>query len=349
MNIYIYGTNDFREEMHSVLDHSNINLKIDDYGLIIDIHTLEELKTTIENFPDYIYLIDESRIIKNNYLKFLKNKDSIEHSFLIEHGIEDIHIEDLSDIPKHINERINIIEANKSFNNTNEDIQESIIDIVEEAYEYVDVLENLKENNYFDENINIYEEKIEDVNTKEKSENIKEIESAIKEIDDKDNDLNLFMNNFDEMNSQKTEDFTRNEVNVFLEEIDKSIEDVNEEDNFRDILNNFELEIDEDKTMNDFDIIDNKNNIEEKRDFMEGVRMGNDYTSLDEINENDILNALSDEVNETASVPSTGSIKKEDNSIDTIKLDSSNVSDISELISKLLNNKTLEITIKVKN
>ncbi|NQY53879.1 MAG: hypothetical protein HRT42_09955, partial [Campylobacteraceae bacterium] len=145
MNIYIYGTNDFREEMHSVLDHSNINLKIDDYGLIIDIHTLEELKTTIENFPDYIYLIDESRIIKNNYLKFLKNKDSIEHSFLIEHGIEDIHIEDLSDIPKHINERINIIEANKSFNNTNEDIQESIIEIVEEAYENVDVLENLKD------------------------------------------------------------------------------------------------------------------------------------------------------------------------------------------------------------
>ncbi|NQY20317.1 MAG: hypothetical protein HRT40_03240 [Campylobacteraceae bacterium] len=355
MNIYIYGTNDFREEMHSVLDQANINLKIDDYGLIVDIHTLEELKTTIENFPDYIYLIDESRIIKNNYLKFLKNKDSIEHKFLIEHGIEDIHIEDLSDIPKHINERIAIIEANKSFNNSSEDIQEAIIEIVEDAYEDVNVLDNLKENNYFGDNLN--DLNTQTINTKhdnfgeqEKIENIKEIENVIKEIDDKDSDINSFMNAFDEENNKESEEFLKSDVNVFLEELDKSIEDVNEED-FSDIMNNFDEEISEDNPMNNFDTIDNENtkNTDENNDFMEGARMGSDYTSLDEINENDMLNALGSDDSETLSTTSDLPIEKEETSSEVIKLDASNVSDISDLISKLLNNKTLEITIKVKN
>lgn len=357
MNIYIYGNNDFREEIHSVLDQANIHFQIDEYGLIVDIDTLDELKKTIEDFPDYIYLIDESRIIKqnsfNSKFKFLQNKDSIEHKFLIEHGIEDIHIDDLSDIPKHIKERINIIEANKSFNNDESNIEESIIEIVDDAYENnnLDIVKELKEDNYFSENnfdTQINNENLDSFNIgnddKEKLENIKEIEDVIKEIDNKDDDLNQVMNSFDEVNNSISSEY----VNSFLEEIDKTIEDTNEEEDFSDILNNIEEEIDEDNTLHTFDTIDNKHKIEIDRDFLEGANMASDFTSLDELNENDILSALNGFESKNELSLDT-SLKKEENLDETIKVDFNNISDISDLLNKLLNNKTLEITIKVKN
>ena len=52
MNIYIYGNNDFTKEMHDVLDYGNIRNRLDEYGVVIDINSLDELKKTIEDFPD---------------------------------------------------------------------------------------------------------------------------------------------------------------------------------------------------------------------------------------------------------------------------------------------------------
>ncbi len=81
-------------------------------------------------------------------------------------------------------------------------------------------------------------------------------------------------------------------------------------------------------------------------------------TQLDEINEDDIVAALSSiqtdfvpsllttpEVISTPSVPSDNPT----NDISHIKLDSSNASDIIELLKQLIDGKTLEISIKVKN
>ena len=106
MNIYIYGNNSFKKEIYETLEHSNIKFKLDDNCLIKDIDNLSELKRTIQNNPNDIYLIDDEKIIKKNSLnkkiKFLTPKDGIEEEFLLDNGIADLSINSLSEIPKYI-------------------------------------------------------------------------------------------------------------------------------------------------------------------------------------------------------------------------------------------------------
>lgn len=68
MKIYIYGNQSFKKEIHETLDHSNIKFKLDNNTVIEEIESLEKLKTTIENNPKDIYLIDDEKIIKKNSL-----------------------------------------------------------------------------------------------------------------------------------------------------------------------------------------------------------------------------------------------------------------------------------------
>ena len=95
MNIFIYGGNTFRNEIHKILDHGNIRFKIED-GEVIDIVPLRTLIEKIEEDPSQIFIIDQNKIIEDDfikkYLKFLVPKDGIEKSFLDEFGIGDISI-----------------------------------------------------------------------------------------------------------------------------------------------------------------------------------------------------------------------------------------------------------------
>ena len=71
-------------------------------------------------------------------------------------------------------------------------------------------------------------------------------------------------------------------------------------------------------------------------------------TQIDEISEIDILAALSNI--QSNPMPSVKTISKSiSNNQSSIKLDSSNASDIMELLKQLIDGKTLEISIKVKN
>ena len=74
MNIFIYGSVSFNNEMHKVLDHGNIRFKIDD-GEIREVVSLNSLKNLIKDDPHEIFLIDENKIIEDDfvskYLKFL--------------------------------------------------------------------------------------------------------------------------------------------------------------------------------------------------------------------------------------------------------------------------------------
>ncbi len=81
-------------------------------------------------------------------------------------------------------------------------------------------------------------------------------------------------------------------------------------------------------------------------------------TQLDEINENDIVAALSNiQTNSTASNNTTTkpiatpdiAVQNVTNDLSNITLDSSNANDIMELLKKLIDGKTLEISIKVRN
>ena len=87
---------------------------------------------------------------------------------------------------------------------------------------------------------------------------------------------------------------------------------------------------------------------EKNSESLKGARMGDEFSELDSLNEKDLLEALSYNVGEKNSIgeykPVVSEVRNE-----TLSIDSSNVNDLSLLISKLLNNKTLEITIKIKD
>ena len=109
MNIYIYGSPTFTNNIHKVLDHGNIRFKIDN-GDIVDVRTIQYLTDLVINDPYQIFLIDEDKIIKDGfiskYLKFLLPKNGIKKSFLDQHGIGDISQRTYDDLLIYIEKRL---------------------------------------------------------------------------------------------------------------------------------------------------------------------------------------------------------------------------------------------------
>ncbi|MDN5104625.1 hypothetical protein O8C79_04870 [Aliarcobacter butzleri] len=136
------------------------------------------------------------------------------------------------------------------------------------------------------------------------------------------------------------------EVHLPDEEI-QEISDL-EEDNFENEKKEVIIEpMDEDEEKNKED--------EESENFedLEGENMNdNEFSELDSLNEKDLMEALNYKADEIVQVPKNQEntqIISNTNNKETVILNSSNVDEISQLISKLLSNKTLEITIKLKD
>ena len=298
MNIYIYGNNSFKKEIHKTLEHANIKFKLDSNSIIEDIEDLEVLKSKIKANPNDIYLIDDEKIIKKNALsqkiKFLTPKDGIEEVFLLDNGIADLSVDSLKEIPKYI---LRKYEEQKELE---PNIQNSIIDMVDEAYEGNDDLD-IKLDDELSQLLSSSEKK------EEKNVNLDEIENLIKDEDSLNTnfDENVGLNNI----SSDYDDEKSFDENTIIKEKDTSV------------LKNEDID-----------------DITEK-EFTKGNTMPNDFTELDSLNEKDILQAL--EGVDNSNITEKGN--------EQIELKSSNVQDIAELISKLLNNKTLEITVKIKD
>ena len=109
MNIYIYGGTSFSNEIHKVLDHGNIRFKIEE-GEVIDVTTIAYLKELILEDPHQIFLIDQNKIIEEDfikkYLKFLVPKDGIDQIFLDHHGIGDISSRTYDDLVIYLEKRL---------------------------------------------------------------------------------------------------------------------------------------------------------------------------------------------------------------------------------------------------
>ena len=100
--------------------------------------------------------------------------------------------------------------------------------------------------------------------------------------------------------------------------------------------------------MNDFDFF---NEIKEDKQIdksLQGDKMMDEFFELDSISEKDLLEALNCKGEEKSFKNDYKSTALESKN-ETLSIDSSNVNDLSLLISRLLNNKTLEITIKIKD
>ena len=377
MNIYIYGNQSFKKDIHLTLDHANIKFKLDSNSIIKDIDNLSELKDTIKQNPNDIYLIDDEKIIKKNALnqkiKFLAPKDGIEQEFLLDNNIADLSVDSLAEIPKYILKKY---EQEKSLDSS---IQDSIIDIVDEAYENDDKIEDLEldseladllaKDDFSDEKFNL-EEKITDENSEMLNQdiNLDKIEELISDIDISENEENEITNeefnsimNFDEDFGLNNSSFDYDDKNITEET--ESLDDNKEIENLDDLdfkdLEEFDFDEDINKDLEEFnfdedmnvedDINDLFDSIDEKvEESQKGESMSDEFSELDSLSEDDILKALDGFETQSLTKVSSPAPKVEQVS-EKINVSSSSVDDIAQLISRLLNNKTLEITIKIKD
>ncbi|WP_419774491.1 hypothetical protein [Halarcobacter sp.] len=403
MTIYIYGSESFKSEINAVLRHSNIKFRLDDKGEVKELKTLEELKAAIEENPNNIYLIDDSKIIKKNILtdkiRFLKPKDGIDQDYLLDHGIGDVSVDSIDELSKHIIRRLDsIVEKEDDI----EDIQDSIIEIVEGAYE--EDSENKTSDDYIVEEIDDVstdkEEEIEEVtlddelsallsSSKDEDDSFFEEENEYSHMSDEDA-LADILNQVEEVEipesrvKKEAEDESEFEPSSNLddllvqleeshnEQLDSTFEENSETrssedlEDLQDVLNQIEetsiSEIKEEENtvdpLMDLSFDDNLDNIENNEKSIElkevpntqGENMSDDFSEFDTLSENDILAALNnvDNVTVTKEDKLQENIAQASSSSNSLDVNSANTDDIAKLITQLLNNKTLEITIKVK-
>lgn len=386
MNIYIYGNHSFKKDIHETLEHSNIKFKMDNDCVIKEINDLSVLKQTIKNNPYDVYLIDDEKIIKKNSLqkkiKFLTPKDAIEEEFLLDSGIADLSVNSLSEIPKYI------IRKYEDQKKVNEQKKVSIFDDVDSSSEKdnnVELDEELakllaKEDEVHEEQINIptdnylESENLEDLFNISDDINFQQ-SSSIDDIlnSESNNSTEISKNEFDDI-MNFNDDFGLNNISFDYDDdaINNEPLDPMEEDFFKSISmdkeENDEEEDDDNEVFDDIDFLEeiftnkekNKQEKEEKinenKIFDESLQreksMNNDeFFELDSLNEKDLLEALSYNGDNVSNMNHTD-LKTNilENSSNTISVNSSsNVDELAQLISKLLNNKTLEITIKIKD
>ncbi|MCT7630858.1 hypothetical protein N5U06_08950 [Aliarcobacter butzleri] len=149
-----------------------------------------------------------------------------------------------------------------------------------------------------------------------------------------------------------------NEIEDDFEHFDEDDEDVQipKEENIQNLKEDEEDTLENERKEVIIEPIENEELDEEEKDEIcenfEGEIMDeNEFSELDSLNEKDLMEALNynaDEIVQVAKNEETSNIVSDKNK-ETVTLNSSNVDEISQLISKLLNNKTLEITIKLKD
>ncbi len=387
MNIYIYGNSDFKREINNLLEHANIKFRLDDDSSIVELNSLDELKDAIEENPENIYLIDDSKIIKkkslNSKFKFLKPKDGIEQEYLLDHGIGDMSVDSLEELTTHI---IRKLETNPR-NMIDEGVEDSIRDIVseayedEKAYELDDELSSLLTHidpNEEPEDMDEFFKRSPDLDDNEISTSSKDyfddylnenekpltydeirptIEQNMSDFDDEflkslENDEfeNKDLDDYEEkLNQESISDEIQDELFNALDEQNASEEDLSDLD---ELMNLPMQSLNEEKSdiISSDDLNEKINTIKES---FKGENMANEFSELDQLNENDILSALeglTDNITPSNSMPAKGKIAPVQTSdSETITLDKSSTEELVGLIHKLLNNKTLEITIKIKD
>ena len=397
MIVYIYGSESFKKDTHDLLEHSNIRFRLGDEGQVIDLNGIDELKNAIEDNPNNIYIIDDSKIIKENSLnkkiKFLQPKDGIEQEYLLDNGIGDISVDSMEELSNYIKNKLDSIAETIE----HENIHDSIVEIVEGAYDdentdYTldDELSQLltqRSDNKSESEDNSSEtevEQIDDISTllDEEEKEALEIEISNKEENVSNHkDEDFFNGILDDDNKDKSDNAQKQEsedhfelelqqllsgegVDVMAVEQDELDEDV-DQSFYEDLINSLSFE--EDLGNIDDDNIDSNINENESLDALnndisneetvvntvssnQGEDMAEEFSEFDTLSEAELLEALNGTATESVSNQavqnSISEVKSEDNSV---SLGSSNSDDIAKLISQLLNNKTLEITIKVKD
>jgi hypothetical protein len=302
---------------------------------IKDISTLAQIKRAIEQNPNDIFLIDDDKIIKKNALhdkiKFLKPKDGIEEEYLKEHGIGDMSVNDIDELGSHIVKRLQ---------EHNEESQEDI-----EKYENI----NANSNEQYLDSICKANEKLKQTSRDSKYDNfdIDEVIDYLQEHPEviEQSRLKNYINDDYMPRKKKTDSFIEEKEDDF--ELDESLFDFDE-----DVVEheNENKQTKEELHEDDFGLTIEpiEQNQDEKSNINEPKKQENDmsdsFSELDDLNEDEVLAAL----NNTQSTPSKSTQNSTTPKSNQVELNSNSVNDIASLITQLLNNKTLEITIKIK-
>ena len=331
MNIFIYGNQNFKNEVNKILLNSKIETILEDVK-IEDISNIDILKENIAKNPDDIYLIDEDKIIKKSRFKFLKQKDGIEEDFLLQYGVNDLSIDSLEEIPNYIirkYERIAFKEKDKSEEIKNEDL---LLD-----NELANLLESKEQENSQNLTSSILEEPV-GININE-LDNLIELESSDKEKLDTNY---ISMEDFDENFGLNNVSFDYDDDSTFNQDL-KSDEDL-----LQDILNSSIVDEDdyefvgetfEDTNYLDEIFPDNKIlDIDEKSITPINIVLKEDDKKED-VEENN-LESIEDfqfnKVFEDIDVSKNEDINKIDENIDIID-------DLEEKVEEKLENKSIEI------
>jgi len=378
LNIYIYGNNSFKKEIHETLEHSNIKFKLDESTLIKEIDDLSQLKQTIKNNPKDIYLIDDERIIKKNSLnkkiKFFTPKDGIEEEFLLDSGISDLSINSLSEIPKYIlrkydeEKKMNSnIQEELSNNSIDDDGKENTVELDDELAQLLAKEESIQE---IKVNKNFDGENLEELFDMRNDINLGDPENMFDTFDNIDNNsIEISKNEFDDI-MNFNDSFGLNNISFDYDDEAVGNDEAKDKEEFMDFNFGEEIENDDEEDNEVFEdldfledmfsdkkekILDNKKKeLKKEVSFNESLQgeksMSNDeFFELDSLNEKDLLEALN-YTNSSLNQDKSGEIDLLEKSSNTISVtSSSNTDELAQLISKLLSNKTLEITIKIKD
>ena len=361
MNIYIYGSKSFKQEIHKTLDHANINLKLGS-GYIEDVDSLELLKEAIKSSPNDIYLIDNSKIVDkdsflNSKIKFLVPKDGIEKEFLEEHGIGDISVDSMEALAKHISKKIAEVADDEDYD---------IIDdktIEELTADDVKVIEDTKKEDLIDDELSDLLEYDEDSENDEEENDLDSDHISSHKEDDfsfDDIDLPLDLLSFDEIDyaqDNNLDTITQNSSN----DIDDELDDIMNFDGI-DIQDNMIDDDEDDSNEDSYDLMDDVTNNSNKQTEIinlqktpQGVQMSNELDELGNIDENDMMAALQSLdfdapiISQAPAKNIAKSVKQDTSNSQNISLDGINLEQISALLSQLLQNKTLDISIKIRD
>lgn len=348
MNIYIYGDKSFKKEIHKLLDHANIKFKLKD-GYVEDLDNVDLLKEAIRSNPNDIYLIDSTKIVDkdsiNSKLKFLKPKDGIDKEFLQEHGIGDISVDSMEALGKHISKRLEHILK-----------EEDEEDFIEQPYtkEPSFVAKQLSESNEIEEEVQS-KQKV----TKEKKEDTIVIDDDLADLLEYDTDLD-----------DEDKEIDNDSESSHIEDFDFDMDDLYKDssDHLSNDLMSFDqtLNIDED----DFDKIMNLDDIDDlvpvesqtlntqTKQTLQGDKMSNEFEldALSGIDEKDILQAIegidfakAPSITKPQNKTSEQKIQLSTPNTQNISLGNVDLNQLTTLLSQLLQNKTIDISIKIRD
>lgn len=157
-------------------------------------------------------------------------------------------------------------------------------------------------------------------------------------------ELNFFG---EEIIEEDDETFTNLDDFDFLnKEVEEIVQNSNNEEKNEDFISSDRIDNEFSNDFNFFSEVEKE--YKQIDESLQGDKMVDEFFELDSISEKDLLEALNCKGEERSFKSEYKSADLESKN-ETLSIDSSNVNDLSLLISKLLNNKTLEITIKIKD